>query len=241
MKKTEVDDFFKIILEKPNHEKEEITYRKINEKFNGDYAIVKAYSKDNRYANHIWMGIINKNFETIIPFRLWKLEMIDNNVLAQESKNITHHIRLNKDKIDYVSKIGKYEKVTNDVIKTESEDKFIYLYNLKTGNRISSLFTEIGKFQEVDGELVAYAKKKFPVDEVYRIPMEFKCYIDINGEPWSDTYNPFINHGIYLNKAEFDFCYEQLLKDFEYEQSEEKRDPMKVALKLKKKTRPNNK
>lgn len=238
MKKIEKEEFFKVILEKTNGELEEKIYRKINEKFNGDYAVVKAYSKDNKYANHTWMGVINKNFETIVPFRLWNIELIGNNILAQESKRITHHMKINKDRVEYIKTIGKYEKVTDDIIVTKDQENYFYLYKLSIGKRISSLFTEIGEFVEVEGDLIAYAKKRFPIEDIYRIPMEMKCYIDINGDPWSDTYIPFNNRYRYFTKEEFDFCFQKLLESIRYEQSIEKRDSMQVALKLRKKTRP---
>ena len=198
--KIETDDFFKVELVRPNGEQENIFYRKEKEKFVGDYAIVKAFSKDPKYANQVWSGIINRNFETVWNFELGtRIEVFPENHFLIFNHDYCRNIRLAKindqDEVKVLGVMGSYKRrVDEDVIVVASStfSDYIALYDVLKNKVISNWFTEIGEFQKLDGKEVALARRRLnpPENANLLYPLDVMCYIDNYGKIYSLVYNP---------------------------------------------------
>ena len=136
---------FQIILNRPDGTFETLLYHKQNEKFNRDgYAVVRAYSKDKKYANCTWYGVVDRNFQTIAPFQLWdRLDLhLGNQVIVQESSyrkesfypfTRTSHYYIYNNGIALVSIFGKSKKIDEDLLLVENEYDSVqqqFLYSL---------------------------------------------------------------------------------------------------------------
>ena len=200
--KMEKEEFFKVGLIKQNEEKETVFYRKEKEKFIGDYAIVKAFSKDPKYANQVWNGIINRNFEIVWNFELGtKIERFPENHFLIYNHDYCRNVRLAKindqDGARVLGVVGSYKKrVDENVIVVASnifsDYNYIALYDVLKNKIISNWFTEIGEFQKVDGKEVALARRRLnpPENANLLYPLDVMCYIDKEGEICSLVYNP---------------------------------------------------
>ena len=137
------NNLFKINLKKEKTTYEILHYKKENEKFINDYAVVRAYSKNNKELNQKWLGIIDKEYETVIDFKQWKnIELFPNNqALVQRidihNNTITYHIDLNERIIKNI--FNNYQKLNDNVIIAESEEK-VGLYDIRKSSFISNLF-----------------------------------------------------------------------------------------------------
>ena len=238
---TNNENFFEITLIKPNNTFEKIKYKKECEKFIEDFAIVKAYSKDIKYSNHTWYGIINKNYETIVPFKIRdKVDLFKTQVLLQEStldKDCTKHLDLTNQKEELINVIGKYKKVNDEVVITEFPRKYnsgVFLYNVLKGEVVSNLFDEIGPFQEINGKYLALTTRSLKQtgwDMLFNKNFNFpkvRCYIDLNGniisfdadlQKWylngnicSLVHNPLTNEYEQVQKEEFELYIKTLTK-----------------------------
>ncbi len=218
-------EFFKIELVKPNQECEILHYRKKYEKFQGDYAIVKAYSKDIRYANQCFYGIVDREYQTVFPFYLWKkVELFENQILAVPNRLVDEscngkqvwHYQISNGKSHFVHFIGPYQKVNERIVITEDLDhedgdqRFVYLYDVLAGKKVSNVFSDIGSFELVDGKRVAVAKLDLgKLNSIFKNPMVVMCYIDLAGNICSFVYNPWKNSFETVTKENFySFCSE---------------------------------
>ncbi len=240
------EELFKIELLKANNKKEKLYYLKKNEKFTGDYAIVRAFSKNKDLLN-TWKGVIDKEFNTIINFKPWnKIELLPNNqLLLQEMNNssmkrriFTYHIDLNTRKAIYL--FGNYKKINEELLIIElfnnsqkdcsSNLKGFALYDVKKGCLTSNIFHEIGKFEVINNKEVALAKRNLINNSNCPYPLEVLCYIDKEGEICSNVYSSFRNKFVEISKDNFE-------KFIENEESQIKKTPnhSEVLIKLKRK------
>ena len=245
MQDKELDSrFYPIILIKPNQEWEKVYYKKESEKFQGDYAIVKAYSKELKYANHVWYGIINRNYQTVLPFKLWnKIERIENNFFVEDNSyqktnpfphRRTYHYTLNQNHLNLVKVMGNYQKITSQVLCIENENHLFQLYDLKKqqvlSNSFSSFSTEIK-----ENKIVLYATRELVLPPIFLKQIELSCYIDLDGNMISPVYNPIGNKLEYLTKENFESYYQKTIETIKQSfQSKSDIEIKKILIKEKK-------
>lgn len=225
---------FPLILNRPDGTFETLLYRKQNEKFNKDgYAVVRAYSKDKKYANQIWYGVIDKNFQTIIPFRLWdKIDLyLGNQVIVQESfyqKNSlypftrTYHYWIYDGMVGLVNTFGKSKKIDEELLLVENEydaiqHKFLYsLYNIALKKVVSNSFSQVKEVVDKNGRKIFPVSRELINHNRYLHTLEVFCCIDELGNIVSLVYNPI------------DDCYDEVTKEgFEsYIKNLENRNPI---------------
>ena len=199
------NDLFKINLKKEKTTYEILHYKKENEKFINDYAVVRAYSKNNKELNQKWLGIIDKEYETVIDFKQWKnIELFPNNqALVQRidihNNTITYHIDLNERIIKNI--FNNYQKLNDNVIIAESEGK-VGLYDIRKSSFISNLFDEIKPFEKINNTYVALAIKYLNKEE--NNPLSIMCYINSEGKISSPIYNEATNTYEEITKYAFD-------------------------------------
>ena len=234
LEKKEDYNRFQLILNKPDGTFETLFYQKQNEKFNRDgYAVVRAYSKDKKYANQTWYGVIDKNFQTIIPFRLWdRIDLhLGNQVIVQESFyrkdslypfTRTYHYYIYDGKIALANVFGKSKKIDEDLLLVEDsydsvQHIFLYsLYNIALQKVVSNSFYKIGDAIEKDSRKIFPASRKLMNHNVYLHSVEVFCYIDEKGNIVSNVYNPI------------DDCYEEITREMfdSYIENLENRNPV---------------
>ena len=207
------DNYFWIELIRPDGKRVQVKYAKAREKFDDDYAVVRAFYPHDGWGNYTFYGIVDKKFRTVIPFKMWKnVEYIsDNQYLVRDIDNLrnyTYHIDLNTKKC--VSMFGGYKKINDHLLIVEMNnypnnyEMLKGLYDMRDQKVISNFFHEIHDFEIVHGKKVAFAKrkilkdiKKYPYQNVY--PMEALCYIDEYGDIVSPVYYSF--HDDYLKTS----------------------------------------
>lgn len=205
-------DEFSIELHKPNGEVEIVTYKKNKEKITGDYTIIRAYSKNPKEKNVTWRGVIDKNFNTIINFKPWKkIELLaSNQLITQEEiyvngsfKKYTCHIDLNKRKA--LSLFKDYKKISQRkiIIETLNEEEIpsYALYDICSGKIISNLFSQITPTNNGENEQIFLARKTITSPQK-TLTKDFYCYIDIDGNIISPTYDNITNKYIYITKEQ---------------------------------------
>ena len=197
-------DKYSIELLKPNNEVELLSYNKNKEKFFGDYALVRAFSKDIRYANQMWLGVINQDFETVLPFCLWKdVRLFSNHIaLVTLDNGITYQIDLEQKRV--VSYFGSYKDVDSDllVIQRDERSSLVGLYSMQQKKVLSNWFDYISEFEKVNGKRVAFGVRK--IKNTKNIDASFVCYIDDKGEICSEVYQTLDGESLGLHKQNFE-------------------------------------
>lgn len=195
-------NMFVVKLKKKDGSVEKVFYFKDKEKLDDDFHIVRAYSKDKRYRNVVWSGVINRDYETVIGFKPWKrIEMLNSNqLLAQEElmdKLYTYHMDLSKKSMLCV--FGKFERLSDDLLKVEmlGDNKFegdrekYALYSLSKGSVISKGFHEIVDSCDMDKKKL-YLVKYCLRGNVKYLP-EIYYYLDCDGSICSPVYYTLSN------------------------------------------------
>lgn len=240
-----IDEYFEVILEHEDKRKEVVYYRKDKEKFTSDYKVIKAYSKNRKYLNMPWYGVVNKEFETIVPFSLCsKMTLIDNNLLIEQKSSTTKEKSLILFKIgdrfvSYVNKfLGSYEVVDNGVFLVKSNEEMgrVCLYNIYSGEVISNNFDKIDDFKTLEFNDVygKYQIKTALATRLLKGGKAIKCYIDTNGDIVSNVYDTITNSYKFINKGYFPFFVKELESSLPtYDKEEEVQEKLEQSIYIK--------
>ena len=69
------DNYFWIELIRPDGKRVQVKYAKAREKFDDDYAVVRAFYPHDGWGNYTFYGIVDKKFRTVIPFKMFVISV----------------------------------------------------------------------------------------------------------------------------------------------------------------------